>query len=102
MKRFAKIGGEMVSLTAVEGALQKMWPDTLHAVVSVKDDKKGEKLILFTTQQDAKSEDITQFFRRQGINELSIPKQIEIVAELPLLGTGKMDYMSLQKTANEK
>ena len=102
LKRFAKIGGEMVSLTAVEGALQKMWPDTLHAVVSVKDDKKGEKLILFTTQQDAKSEDITQFFRRQGINELSIPKQIEIVAELPLLGTGKMDYMSLQKTANEK
>lgn len=102
LKRFAKIGGEMVSLTAVESALQKMWPEAMHAVVSVKDDKKGEKLILFTTQQDAKSEDITQFFRRQGINELSIPKQVEIVAELPLLGTGKLDYMSLQKTANEK
>jgi acyl-[acyl-carrier-protein]-phospholipid O-acyltransferase/long-chain-fatty-acid--[acyl-carrier-protein] ligase len=102
LKRFAKIGGEMVSLTAVEGALQKMWPEALHAVVSVKDDKKGEKLILFTTQTDAKAEDITQYFRRQGINELSIPKQIEIVADLPLLGTGKLDYMTLQKTANER
>lgn len=102
LKRFAKIGGEMVSLTAVESALQKMWPEGLHAVVSVKDDKKGEKLILFTTQEDAKAEDIVQYFRRQGINELSIPRQIEIVADLPLLGTGKLDYMSLQKTANEK
>ena len=102
LKRFAKIGGEMVSLTAVESALQKMWPEAMHAVVSVKDDKKGERLILFTTQADARAEDITQHFRRQGINELSIPKQVEIVADLPLLGTGKLDYMTLQKTANGK
>lgn len=102
LKRFAKIGGEMVSLTAVESALQKLWPDAMHAVVSVKDDKKGERLILFTTHAAAKAEEITQYFRSQGINELSIPKQIEIVADLPLLGTGKLDYMTLQKTANGK
>lgn len=99
MKRFAKIGGEMVSLTAVESALQKLWPDTQHAVVSVKDDKKGEKLILFTTQPQAASEDITRHFRSLGINELSIPRQIQQVAEIPLLGTGKTDYVTLQKQA---
>ncbi len=99
LKRFAKIGGEMVSLTAVEAALQKMWPEGQHAVVSVKDDKKGERLIVYTTTQDAQVEDITQQFRKMGINELSIPKQIEKVADIPMLGTGKTDYMQLQKIA---
>jgi acyl-[acyl-carrier-protein]-phospholipid O-acyltransferase/long-chain-fatty-acid--[acyl-carrier-protein] ligase len=89
----------MVSLTAVESALQKLWPETHHAVVSVKDDKKGEKLILFTTQPDAKAEDITRHFRSVGLNELSIPKQIQPVAEIPLLATGKTDYVTLQKQA---
>jgi len=99
MKRFAKIGGEMVSLTAVEGAIQKLWPEAQHAVVSVKDDKKGEKLILFTTQPEAKGEDILRHFRESGLNELSIPRQIQPVAEIPLLGTGKTDYVTLQKQA---
>lgn len=99
MKRFAKIGGEMVSLTAVEAAMQKLWPETHHAVVSVKDDKKGEKLILFTTQPEPKGEDIMRHFRELGINELSIPKQIQPVADIPLLGTGKTDYVTLQKQA---
>jgi len=99
MKRFAKIGGEMVSLTAVEGALQKLWPEAQHAVVSVKDDKKGEKLILFTTQPEAKGEDILRHFRESGLNELSIPRQIQPVSEIPLLGTGKTDYVTLQKQA---
>ena len=99
MKRFAKIAGEMVSLSAVEIALQKLWPDKQHAVISVKDDKKGEKLILFTTQSDAKAEDIAAHFKKLGLNELSIPKQIAPVAEIPVLGTGKTDYVKLQKIA---
>lgn len=99
MKRFAKIAGEMVSLSAVEIALQKLWPDSQHAVISVKDEKKGEKLILFTTRADAKAEDIAAHFKKLGLNELSIPKQIAPVAEIPVLGTGKTDYVSLQKMA---
>lgn len=99
MKRFAKIAGEMVSLSAVEIALQKLWPDKQHAVVSVKDEKKGERLILFTTQPDPKQEDVTAHFKKLGLNELSIPKQIEPVAAIPVLGTGKTDYISLQKMA---
>jgi acyl-[acyl-carrier-protein]-phospholipid O-acyltransferase/long-chain-fatty-acid--[acyl-carrier-protein] ligase len=99
LKRFAKIAGEMVSLTAVETALQKLWPEQHHAVISVKDEKKGEKLILFTTRQDAKPDEILQHFRKSGLAELSVPKQIEIIAEIPVLGTGKTDYMSLKKRA---
>lgn len=97
LKRFAKIAGEMVSLTAVETALQKLWPEKSHAVISVRDEKKGEKLILFTTQPGATSADILQHFRKLGLGELSVPKQIETVAEIPVLGTGKTDYMSLKK-----
>jgi acyl-[acyl-carrier-protein]-phospholipid O-acyltransferase/long-chain-fatty-acid--[acyl-carrier-protein] ligase len=99
LKRFAKIAGEMVSLTAVETALQKLWPEKSHAVISVRDEKKGEKLILFTTQAGATSADILQHFRKLGLGELSVPKQIETVAEIPVLGTGKTDYMSLKKRA---
>ncbi len=99
LKRFAKIAGEMVSLTAVESAVQKLWPDKHHAVISIRDEKKGEKLILFTTQPDAKPEEILQHFRKLGLSELAVPKQIEPVAEIPVLGTGKTDYVSLKKIA---
>lgn len=97
LKRFAKIAGEMVSLTAVEASLLKCYPDALHAVVSVKDDKKGEKLILFTTGTDVKTEDIAAAFRAEGLSELYVPRDIRKVAEIPLLGTGKTDYVTLQK-----
>ncbi|MDE1153203.1 MAG: acyl-[ACP]--phospholipid O-acyltransferase [Micavibrio sp.] len=98
MKRFAKIAGEMVSLTAVESAIQKLYPDKTHAVIAVKDEKKGEKLILFTTAE-AKAEDISAHFRKLGLNELSVPKQIQPVAEIPVLGTGKTDYVRLKAIA---
>ena len=89
----------MVSLSAVEIALQKLWPEKMHAVISVKDDKKGEKLILYTTQENAKGDEITAHFKSLGLNELSIPRQIVPVAEIPVLGTGKTDYVQLQKMA---
>ena len=99
LKRFAKIAGEMVSLTAVESAVQKLWPDKQHAVISVKDDKKGEKLILYTTQPEAKTEELLQHFRKLGLSELAVPRHIEPVGEIPVLGTGKTDYMGLKKMA---
>ena len=100
-KRFAKIGGEMVSLTAVEGIAGAVWPDNRHAVVAIPDNRKGEKLILITDHQDAESAMLSAWARANGAPELVVPKKIVKVAEIPVLGTGKTDYVTLQKMAEE-
>lgn len=91
-KRFAKIAGEMVSLTMVEQQINHLWPTYQHAVVSIPDERKGEQLILVTTNPDAKRDQIMAAFKQSQINELSVPKKILIINKLPLLGSGKIDY----------
>lgn len=98
-KRFAKIGGEMVSLTAVEGIAGGVWPDNRHAVVAIPDTRKGEKLVLVTDRQDAETADLTAWARANGAPELVVPKKIIKIDEIPVLGSGKTDYVSLQKLA---
>lgn len=100
-KRFAKIGGEMVSLTAVESYLSKLWPDSAHAVVALPDAKKGEQLILLTEQKDAERSAIIAYTKEEGIGELSLPKVIHIIDNMPLLGTGKLDYVAIKELAEE-
>jgi len=95
-KRFAKIGGEMISLSAVESMVANTWPDALHAVISRPDIKKGEQLILFTEHKDALRKDLLKQSKEDGLSELYVPKQIEIIAELPILASGKVDYVTLQ------
>lgn len=96
-KRFAKVGGEMISLTAVEAYISSLWPQDHHAVVSLPDEKKGEQLVLVTTCKDANRDAIVQHVRKNGLGELSIPKQILVVDEVPLLATGKIDYVKTQE-----
>ncbi len=96
VKRFAKIGGEMVSLSAVEGLVQSVWPDARHAVISVADSRKGEKLVLVTERNDADVGRIAEWAREHGAPELAVPKKIVRVRELPVLGTGKTDYVAIQ------
>ncbi len=91
-KRFAKIGGEMISLTAVEELASQAWPDKIHAVVSIADDIKGEQLVLMTDQKDPDRKTLLSYAREQGIGELNIPKKILYQKTVPLLGTGKTDY----------
>jgi acyl-[acyl-carrier-protein]-phospholipid O-acyltransferase / long-chain-fatty-acid--[acyl-carrier-protein] ligase len=100
-KRFAKIGGEMVSLTAVEGLAGAVWPENRHAVVSVADARKGEKLILVTDRTDADVARLAEWARQHGAPELAVPKKIMKVRELPVLGTGKTDYVSIQQMVIE-
>jgi len=96
-KRFAKIGGEMVSLTAVEGIAGAVWPDQRHAVVSIPDSRKGEKLVLVTDHSGAEVARLAEWARENGAPELAVPKKIVKVAEVPVLGTGKTDYVAIQK-----
>jgi acyl-[acyl-carrier-protein]-phospholipid O-acyltransferase/long-chain-fatty-acid--[acyl-carrier-protein] ligase len=100
-KRFAKIGGEMVSLTAVEGMAEAVWPEARHAVVSVPDQRKGERLVLVTDRTDADVAYLADWARRHGAPELAVPKKIVKVAEVPVLGTGKTDYVTIQQLVED-
>ena len=99
-KRFAKIGGEMISLPAVEGYACALWPDAEHAVVTRPDARKGEQLVLFTTRKGAKASDLQAWGRSNGITELAIPREIREVDALPVLGTGKLDYVTMGALAS--
>ncbi len=98
-KRFAKIAGEMVSLTRVEQLAQAAYPDAQHAAASIPDPKKGEQIVLVSTQKDIERDHLRKIAAAQGISELAVPKTFLHVASLPVLGTGKLDYMSVQKLA---
>jgi len=93
-KRFAKIAGEMVSLTVVEALANAAWPAADHAVVSIPDGRKGERLVLLTTEPNAAREPLAREARVKGVTELCVPAAFLPVERLPLLGTGKIDYVS--------
>jgi len=97
VKRFAKIGGEMVSLTAVEGMAGAVWPTGHHAVVAVPDSKKGERLILVTDVAGAEAGRLSEWARDNGAPELAVPRRIIKIETIPVLGTGKTDYVTIQK-----
>jgi acyl-[acyl-carrier-protein]-phospholipid O-acyltransferase/long-chain-fatty-acid--[acyl-carrier-protein] ligase len=100
-KRFAKIGGEMVSLPAVESYAAAVWPDAESAVVTRADPRKGEQLVLFTTRKGAKAPELQAWGKANGIAELGIPRDIRVIDALPVLGTGKIDYVALNAKAGE-
>ncbi len=97
VKRFAKVGGEMVSLTAAEDLACAVWPDDRHAVIALPDPKKGERLILVTDRRDADSGPLIAHAQSIGAPEIAVPRKIIRVAEIPVLGTGKTDYVALQR-----
>jgi acyl-[acyl-carrier-protein]-phospholipid O-acyltransferase/long-chain-fatty-acid--[acyl-carrier-protein] ligase len=99
VKRFAKIGGEMVSLTAAEDLASAVWPDGRHAVISMPDPKKGERLVLVTDRPDAAVAPLVAHAQSIGAPELAVPRKILKVTEVPVLGTGKTDYVAIQRMA---
>ncbi len=96
-KRFAKVGGETISLLAVEEALLRLWPGSIHAVITRPDSKKGERLVLFTNYVSAEKSALISFWKIQGLSELSLPRVIHILPLLPLLGSGKINYRALEE-----
>lgn len=100
VKRFAKIGGEMVSLSMVELYINALWPDYQHAVVNMPDTRKGEQLVLVTTHAEANREELVKYARGEQVGELSIPKKIIVLPKMPLLGSGKIDYTQIKELLN--
>ena len=96
-RRFAKIGGEMISLTAVEELAVLIWPGCNHAAVSLPDERKGEKIILLSEYEGADRAVFREKARELGYGELYMPREVMHVQALPVLGTGKTDYVKLME-----
>lgn len=96
VKRFAKVAGEMVSLETVEQIANKASPDHQHAASVLADAQRGESLVLFTTDAKLNRERLQTAARDLGQPEIAVARKIITVTELPLLGTGKIDYVKLK------
>ena len=99
IKRFAKVAGEMVSLEAVERLAQAASPERQHGALAVPDEQKGEVVILCTSDAELTPERLLQTARSQGFPELAVPRRLVYLKELPLLGSGKVDYPKLRGLA---
>jgi acyl-[acyl-carrier-protein]-phospholipid O-acyltransferase/long-chain-fatty-acid--[acyl-carrier-protein] ligase len=94
-KRFAKIGGEMISLVAVEELVNRLWPGRPQAVVAVDDDRRGEKLVLVTEDAQPDLSKLREFIRSQGFPEFYCPKHFLRLEKIPLYPLGKIDMPKL-------
>lgn len=99
MKRFAKIGGEMVSLAVVENCATAVWPDNLHAAAILPDDRKGEQIVLVTDRLVPDRTQLLGWAQNHGVPEIAVPKKIVSVDQVPVLGTGKLDYVAIERLA---
>jgi acyl-[acyl-carrier-protein]-phospholipid O-acyltransferase / long-chain-fatty-acid--[acyl-carrier-protein] ligase len=96
-KRFAKIGGEMVSLAAIETVAADLWPGVNHVAVSLPDPRKGEQIVLVTERGDAERGALLAHAKAQGFPELWVPRAILVLEQIPVLGSGKIDYAATQE-----
>jgi acyl-[acyl-carrier-protein]-phospholipid O-acyltransferase/long-chain-fatty-acid--[acyl-carrier-protein] ligase len=101
-KRFAKIGGEMISLAAVEMLAAQLWPDILSAVATAPDARKGERLVLVTQKKDATRSEFQAYAKSKGASDLMIPAEVVVIEKLPVLGTGKIDMVGVAKLVKER
>ena len=100
LKRFAKIGGEAVSLAVVENIASALWPENSHAAVAVPDGRKGEQIVLVTNAPEASRVAMVGWAQNHGVTELALPRRLILVETIPILATGKTDYVSVQKLAD--
>lgn len=99
VKRFAKVAGEMISLESVEKLALSASGAHMHAASSRSDESRGEMLVLFTTDTALSREILQNTAREGGYPEIAVPKKIVHVPSIPVLGTGKTDYVTLKSMA---
>ena len=106
IKRFAKIGGEMVSLNAVHEmvvkACEASGPDYSYGVVAVPHESKGEQIVLVTNNKKVTQDCLHNYIRANGMSELYLPRLILYHDSLPVFATGKADNVTLKKQVMEE
>lgn len=100
VKRFAKVAGEMVSLESVENIANLASPTHQHAAITQADAQRGENILLYTTDGNLTREQLGNSAKQLGSPELAIARKIIVVEALPLLSTGKADYVALKNMAD--
>jgi len=98
-KRFAKIGGEMVSLAAVEDMAAMLEPEAAHAAVAIPDARKGEQIVLFTEAVTLDKDRLLTQAKADQLSELFLPKRVVQLEAMLRLGNGKVDYQELMSLA---
>jgi acyl-[acyl-carrier-protein]-phospholipid O-acyltransferase/long-chain-fatty-acid--[acyl-carrier-protein] ligase len=105
LKRFAKVSGEMVSLAAVEEALDGAFPQYglrfQIAVLARPDPDRGETLMAVSNEPKLQLDEIRAAIKSKGLSNLYVPRELKYVRNIPKLGTGKVDHRELQKTISE-
>lgn len=98
--RFAKLGGEMISLIAVEARLHEtgLMEGLEYAVVAVPDTVKGERIVLMYVG-NCDQEEMQRNLRKSGMPPLMIPGSVFKVDSIPKLGSGKWDFTNMKKLA---
>ena len=99
-KRFAKVAGEMVSLGAVEELAAKASPNFRHAAITRPDQRKGEAVVLVSEDPDLSRDKLKS--GREGVPEIMLPREVLAGQKIPVLGTGKTDYVALAKSLEEE
>lgn len=101
-KRFAKIGGEMISLAAVEEVVNECWPDYTNAIVLLHGGPRVETLSLVTTMESMRRDELRQGLVQMGVADIAVPKKVVYMEDLPLLATGKVNYVRLEEILKER
>lgn len=101
LKRFAKISGEMVSLTAVEEALAGAFPQYALrcqvAIVTLPDLNKGERLVAVSNEARLGLDEVRDAVRAAGLSNLCAPREVRFLREIPKLGTGKVNHREVER-----
>ncbi len=101
VKRFAKVAGEMVSLELVERIAYLAAPEFKHAATVEQVTGRGESTVLFTTDPKLDRVTMLKVAQQNGAQELAVARRVVHVASLPLLGSGKTDYVTLAVIARQ-
>ncbi|MBS1207910.1 MAG: bifunctional 2-acylglycerophosphoethanolamine acyltransferase/acyl-ACP synthetase [Proteobacteria bacterium] len=99
IKRFAKVAGEMISLESVERLATLASDKGTHAATSQPDASRGENILLYTTDKSLTRDQLQAAARSGGWPEIAVPRKVIVLEELPVLGSGKTDYVTLKQWA---